>query len=48
MRKPLIICREREASILQKVWKSKEAEFVAVYGRRLHHSKINDENDITI
>lgn len=34
MPKPLIVCRERESSILQKVWNSKEAEFVAIYGRR--------------
>lgn len=29
-----IIGREREIAILDKAWKSKEAEFVAVYGRR--------------
>ncbi|MCE5294802.1 MAG: ATP-binding protein [Chlamydiales bacterium] len=34
MSKLSIPCREREVAILNKMWKSKEAEFLAIYGRR--------------
>lgn len=34
MSKESIIGRKREVAILEKIWRSKEAEFVAIYGRR--------------
>lgn len=34
MSKDSVTCREREVEILEKIWKSKEAEFLAIYGRR--------------